>query len=189
MSKRKYEDVKGYWLYSIKVPSVNKYYIGVSKQQCSQRWKKAKYKDCSLEPYLQEWDSMIKTVLVDNLTKEEALKYEDALIQSLQMNNLCINRQRSGLIASDKNAYHRELLKNNPEYREREKQLCKQWYEKNKEKMREYDKQRNKSEQRKEYNREYKRQRYANDVEYRKKTKQRVKQRRLKKKLEQTSLQ
>lgn len=38
--KRKYPEVKGWWIYSIKIPSINKYYIGVSKQQCCQRWQK-----------------------------------------------------------------------------------------------------------------------------------------------------
>lgn len=149
-SKRKYEDVSNYWVYSIKVPSINKYYIGVSKLQCSQRWKKALYKDSSLEPYLNEWQDMIKTVLVDNLnTKKEALIMEDNIIQALKMNNLCINERRSGLIeVSDKNAYQRELLKNNTEYRENQK----------------------------EYKKQYHKQHYENDVEYREQKKQRVKQ-------------
>lgn len=132
MSNRKYEDVKEYWLYSIKVPSVNKYYIGVSKQKCHERWRKSLYKGKSLEPYLSEWDSMIKTLLVDNLTKEEALKYEDNIIQALKMNDLCINERRSGLIKiSDENAYHKELKKTNTEYHERCKQRTKQWQENN----------------------------------------------------------
>lgn len=123
--KRKYEAIQGYWVYTIKVPSINKYYVGVSKQQCSDRWVKSKYKDKSLAPYLDEWDSMIKTVLVDNLTKEQAYKYEDNIIQALCMNGLCINSYRSGLISvNDINAYQ------------------KQWYEDNIEQKREYQKQR-----------------------------------------------
>lgn len=142
MSKRKYEDVKGYWVYSIQVPSIAKYYIGISKQQCSQRWKKSLYKSMALEPYLDEWDSMTKTVLVDNLTKEQAYQYEGKIIDALSMNNLCINQQRSGLIkVSDENAYHRELLKNNTEYRERKKEQVKQWQKDNKEQYKEYQKQ------------------------------------------------
>lgn len=129
--KKKYEEVKGYWVYSIQIPSVNKYYIGVSKLQCSQRWRKGHYKGSSLEPYLDEWNSMTKTVLVDNLTKEQAYQYEGKIIDALSMNNLCINQQRSGLIKSDENAYHKELLKNNPEYHENQKQRCKQWRENN----------------------------------------------------------
>jgi hypothetical protein len=160
MSNRKYEKVSNYWVYSIKVPSVNKYYIGVSqRKKCWQRWQKSKYKETALKPYLDEWDSMIKTVLVDNLSKEQAYQYEDALIQALRMNDLCVNSNRSGLIfVSDENAYKRELLKNNTEYREREKQRTKQ----------------------------YCKQRYENDAEYRERKKQQARQRRLKKKQQQT---
>lgn len=149
MSKRKYEEVKGYWVYSIKVPSINKYYIGISKRQCCERWQKKEYKGIALKPYLDEWDSMIKTVLVDNLTKEQAYQYEDNIIRALKMNDLCINKQRSGLIkVSDVNTYQRELIKNNVEYHERKKQQDKQ----------------------------YKKQQYENDIEYRKRVNQRCKQ-------------
>lgn len=130
--KRKYPEVKGYWVYSIQVPSVNKYYIGVSRRkECSQRWIKSKYESMVLAPYLEEWDSMTKTVLVDGLSKEQAYKYEDNIIQALKMNNLCINSNRSGLIADDINAYQREYIKqyrkNNTEFRERNNQRAKQW--------------------------------------------------------------
>lgn len=135
---RKYEEVKGYWVYSIKVPSINKYYIGVSKTQCRYRWKKSHYKDNSLTPYLEEWDSMEKTVLIDGLNKQDAFMYEDNIIRALKMNDLCINERRSGLIkVSDVNAYQRELYQNNPEYREHKKQRSKQWWEDNKEKLKE----------------------------------------------------
>lgn len=139
--KRKYPEVSGFWVYSISVPSIGKFYIGVSKRQCSHRWRKAKYKGKSLEPYLDEWDSMEKTVLIDGLTREEALKYEDNIIRALSMNDLCINKQRSGLITNDRNAYMKELLKNNTEYRERQNQRAKQYYEDNKEKILEQQRQ------------------------------------------------
>lgn len=132
-NKRKYPKVVGYWVYTIYIPSIAKYYVGVSKQQCSHRWIKSKYNGTVLEPYLDEFDSMIKTVVVDNLTKEEALKKEDALIQEL--NDLCVNERRSGLIANDINAYHRECYKNNQEHK-------KQYYENNKERILERAKQR-----------------------------------------------
>lgn len=129
-NKRKYPEVKGWWVYSIKVTSNGKYYIGVSKQKCCIRWRKSAYKTTVLKEYLSEWDSLEKTVLIDGLSsKEEALIYEDAIIRGLKMNNLCINEQRSGLITSDKNNYQRELYKNNTEYRERQKQYEKQCYE------------------------------------------------------------
>lgn len=173
--KRKYPKVKGYWVYSIYVPSVNKYYIGVSKcKECSQRWNKPTYKTTALEPYLEEFDSMIKTVLVDNLTKEQSYQYEDAIIRGLQMNNLAINKQRSGLFrTNDKNVYnkqyHKQRYETDDEYRERAKQQAKQYNWDNKEKMREY---------RREYQRQYR----LNNKE---KILEQQRQRRLKKKLEQ----
>lgn len=142
MGKRKYSKVSGYWVYSIQVPSVNKYYIGVSKQQCCSRWQKREYIGKSLEPYLDEWESMIKTVLIDNLSKEEAYLYEGNIIDALSMNDLCINKQRSGLIkVSDENAYKRELYQNNAEYRERKKQRNNKWKKDNREKYNEWQRQ------------------------------------------------
>lgn len=141
-NKRKYPKVVGYWVYTIYIPSVAKYYVGISKQQCYLRWRKASYKGVALEPYLSEWDNMEKIVIQDNLTKEEALKKEDELIQELRVNDLCINSKRSGLIANDKNVYMSEYYKNNKEYRERTNQQRKQWQEDNKEKWNEYRRQR-----------------------------------------------
>jgi hypothetical protein len=159
MSKRKYPKVQGWWVYSIQIKSNGKYYIGVSRcKECCQRWHKSAYESSSLQPYLNEFDSMIKTVLVDNLTKEQAYQYEDNIIRALKMNDLCINKQRSGLITSDINTYMKELKKNKPERREQAKQLCKQWYENNKEKAREYNKQyyENNKEKRIEYHKQWK---------------------------------
>lgn len=119
--KRKYPEVKGYWVYSIKIKSVGKYYIGVSGyKKCSQRFSKNKYETTVLNQYLDEWDSIEKIVLIDGLSKVDAYNYEDNIIRALKMNNLCINELRSGLITSDKNAYKRELRKNNTEYREQQ---------------------------------------------------------------------
>ena len=150
MVKRKYPYIKGWWVYSIKIPSINKYYIGVSKQQCNQRWKKSYYKDNSLNQYLDEWDLMEKTVLIDGLSsKKEALIYEDSIIRALKMNDLCVNERRSGLIASDKNTYQREYRENNPESYKHHQQQANQ----------------------------RKKQRYQNDVEYREKDRERKRQR------------
>jgi len=167
MGKRKYEAIQGYWVYSIYVPSVNKYYIGTSKRQCCQRWQKSQYKSTILNQYLNEWDSMTKTVLVDGLTKEQAYQYEDNIIQALKMNDLCINERRSGLIrVNDVNAYMKQYQKqwklDNPEY---QKEYHKQYHETN-------------PEYKKQYNKQY----YEKNKEQ---TKQRVKKWRSKKKLEQ----
>lgn len=95
--------------------------------------KKKWYKGIVIEPYLDEWESMEKTVIKDNLTKEEALKKEDALIQEL--NDLCINERRSGLITKDKNEYQKQYYEDNTEY-------YKQYYEDNKERIKEKRRQR-----------------------------------------------
>lgn len=186
---RKYPEVKGWWVYIIQVPSVGKFYIGVSgAKECSKRWFKKGYKSGSLAPYLEEWEDMNKNVIQDGLSKEEAYQLEDALIQCLSRYNLCINEQRSGLIrASDVNAYNREYkkqyYKNNTEYSERAKQRTKQWYENNKEKAKKYGKQYR--ENNKENHNEYQKQYYKNNPEYREHKKQYLRQWRLKKKLEQ----
>lgn len=135
---KKYEEISNYWVYSIKVPSINKYYIGISKRQCCDRWKKSLYKGKSLEPYIDEWDSMEKTVLVDNLSKKEALKYEDNIIRALSMNNLCLNSNRSGMITVDIKTYQREYYENN---KEKMREYQKQYREDNKEKISEQRKQ------------------------------------------------
>lgn len=155
---RKYPKVEGYWVYSIKIPSNNKYYIGVSKLKCNQRWCKRRYKGMALEPYLSEWDNLIKTVIQDGLTETEALKMEDDLIQALRFIDLCVNTNRSGLVkAKDANAYNKELRKNNPEYREQIKQYQKQYYENNKERENQRNKQwrENNKEKRREYRKQY----------------------------------
>lgn len=124
----KYEKVNNYWVYSIKIPSINKYYIGVSKLQCCQRWQKSRYQSGSLKEYLQEWQDMEKKVLIDGLNREQSYLYEGKIIEALSKNDLCINTNRSGLIqANDINAYHREFYQNNHEYHENQKQRCKQW--------------------------------------------------------------
>lgn len=165
--KRKYPEVKGYWVYSIQVPSVNKYYIGISKRQCCQRWRKSQYKSNSLNQYLDEWDSMEKTVLVDNLTKEQAYLYEGNIIQALDMNDLCINSYRSGLITNDAKQYYED---NKEKYQE--------YYENNKEQRKEYQKQyrEDNKEQIREYNKQYQKQRYQTDDEFREKAKQQQKE-------------
>lgn len=174
--KRKYPKVEGYWVYTIYVPSINKYYVGISKQKCCRRWIKSKYNGTVLEPYLEEWDSMGKTVLVDDLsTKEDALKKEDALIQEL--NNLCINERRSGLIyVNNKNGYEREYREEN---REQYNEYQRQWNKDNKEKRRKYDKQyrENNKEKVREKNKQYR----ENNKEQ---INRQQRQRRLKKKLE-----
>lgn len=160
MSNRKYTEVVGYWVYSLYVPSIDSYYIGISKQPCSHRWKKSQYKGNSLEPYLSEWQDMIKTVIQDGLNKEEAVKLEDELIVKYRNENRCINKQRSGGVSKN-NEYNRENAKKRREN--------------NREHRRKYQR---------EYNREYQRELYRTNDEYREEVKRKARERYHKKKLE-----
>lgn len=182
--ENEYKEINNYWVYVIQVSSVGKFYIGISKQKCHQRWRKSQYLTTVLNQYLDEWQDMIKTVIKDGLTKDEALKMEDELIQALRFIDLCINERRSGLISvSDENVYYRERRKqhyqnnsefrekekqrskqnykqhyqNNSEYIERRKQRNKQWQLDNKEKYQEYQKQyrENNKEKAREYKKEW----------------------------------
>lgn len=125
--KRIYPKTTGYWVYIHTTPN-RMIYIGMSKQQPKQRWKKLMYKGSSLEHYIAEygWENIQHKVLIDGLTKNEAEQWEDKLIIALSMNGLCINERRSGGIKrDDKKAYD------------------KQRYEDHKEEKKAYDKQRN----------------------------------------------
>ena len=131
--KKKYPKVEGYWVYSLYVPSIDSYYIGYSgRKECSERWLKNRYKRSSLEPYLDEWQDIIKTVIKDGLTKEQAVQLEDELIIEYTKESKCINSKRSGWIAkNDKNVYAIELYKTNEEFREKRKKRERERYHKN----------------------------------------------------------
>ena len=72
-------------------------YIGVT-CNVKKRWRPARYKGCSLEPYIEQfgWDNIKHEVLYENLTLDEALKREDELICKARENGTCINANRSG---------------------------------------------------------------------------------------------
>lgn len=114
MSKRKYPIVIRWWVYSIYIPSIDSYYIGMSKRQCCERWVKNHYKTMSLNSYLDEWESMVKTVIRDGLTEKQAVKLEDKLITKYTKIGKCINQRRSGWIAkTNRNVYQKEQRDNN----------------------------------------------------------------------------
>lgn len=126
--KRKYQKTTGYWVYAHVTPD-DKYYIGMSQMQPCYRWRKNSYKDNSLQPYIQKfgWENIKHIIIQDNLTKEDASKIEDALIQAAKENGNCVNQQRSGLIkVSDVNAYAKQLYAENEEFREKCKAYAKQ---------------------------------------------------------------
>lgn len=169
--KSKYPTVVGYWVYSLYVPSIDSYYIGMSKRQCRQRWQKSNYKGMALEQYLDEWQDMIKTVIQDGLTKEQAVQLEDELIVKYRNENRCINQQRSGNIyKNDKNAYAKEYYKTNEEYKEHQNNKAREYYNENREEVKRKG-----------------RERYHKNMlneEFREKERKRAKERRAKKKLE-----
>lgn len=54
---------------------------------------------------------MIFNVIVDDLTKEEALLLEDKIIQFYKKNNLIINKNRSGQCTKNMKEYKRKYNK------------------------------------------------------------------------------
>lgn len=148
--RRKYPKVNGWWVYTIYVPSIDSYYIGYSgRKECSERWLKNRYKNSSLEPFLSEWDNMVKTVIQDKLSKEEAVKLEDELIVKYTKEGKCINKFRSGWIEkNDKNAYAKERYKTNDEFREKRKKKERERYHKNMENEEYREKERKRSRER-----------------------------------------
>lgn len=156
---RRYEKTQGYWVYAHTTPD-GMHYIGISQQQPNQRWKPSEYKGTALYQYIEQygWENMSHTVLLDNLTKEQAEQLEDQFITELQMNGLCINKQRSGGHWRDNDEIYKEQQKtyrkvNREEIREQKKV----YYEANREKILEqqkaYEKQHRNTPEGKIYNR------------------------------------
>lgn len=94
----KYQKVTGWWVYVIKSLD-NMYYPGCSGQKyvCG-RWNPNGYRRTELYPYIEQygWDNLEKIVLIDGLTKEQALQWENRLIKMYQQLNCCINKKTSG---------------------------------------------------------------------------------------------
>ena len=113
------------------------YYFGAT-QNVEQRWEGngCHYKRTALQPYIEKygWDNIQHIVLFRDQTKENALWIEDFLITTAQEDGVCINKQRSGLVSKEE-GYQQQ-------YREQNKQQIleqqKQYYEQNKDKKRQY---------------------------------------------------
>ena len=130
----KYQKVTGWWVYVIKSPD-NMYYPGYSggkdgTEQPEKRWYPSGYKETSLFPYIEQfgWENLEKVVLIDGLTREQALKWEDRLICMYTKLGCCINKQRSG---------GNRWINSSKEKIEYDKQ----WREDHKEERKEYQKQ------------------------------------------------
>ena len=79
------------------------YYVGCTKQKCKERWGCGSgYRNkSSLKPYIEKygWDNIEHYIVAQNLTYEEAKKYEDEWIVRYKEIGRSINAQRSGFIS------------------------------------------------------------------------------------------
>ena len=77
------------------------------------------YQTTSLKPYIDKygWENIRHIVLVDDLSKNQAIKLEGLLIEEATRQGFCINKNGSGYIYRDKmKEYRREYYR---EYRKR----------------------------------------------------------------------
>lgn len=164
---KKYPKVKDYWLYVHRTPD-NMYYPGCSMQSVSRRWKVGQYRKTGLEDSINKfgWDNIEHIILMDGLTKEEALYWEDKLICMYTQLGCCLNKQRSG---GHTKQYHKEYYEKHKEYlKEKQKQRyelkkeeiqtkIKEYHQTHKEEISEYQKryQQEHQEELKEYRRQY----------------------------------
>lgn len=126
---KKYQKTNGYYVYAHITPE-KAVYIGTSKRQPYKRWSPSLYKQTALYEYIKKygWDNIKHEVIQDGLTREQALQLEDLLIQEHRNEGHCINKQRSGLITvTDFNAYKRQYISDNDEYRDKQMACMKRW--------------------------------------------------------------
>lgn len=97
------------------------YYFGVTTNTKS-RWKPHLYNETSLKPYIDKfgWDNIQHKILFTNQTKDNAFFIEDFLIKTAEDDCVCINKNKSGLITEDWNAYMRK-------YRDINREKCKSY--------------------------------------------------------------
>ena len=180
---RKYPKTTGWYVYKHVFPN-DMYYPGISSQQPCDRWQPSHYNTTSARIYIEQfgWENVVHVIVADGLTKEEAEKLEDQLIEEGKLNGLCINAYRSG---GEDAANERQR-----EYQQTEKRKAykRQYRERpeNKEKQREYQRQYQREYQQTEKYKEHKRQ-YRERPENREKQREYQRQYYLKKKLEKTS--
>lgn len=111
---RIYQKTEGWWVYVLKTPD-NKYYTGYSggntgTKQPKDRFQPLLYKPTALYKYIEQfgWDKIEKLIVKDKLTKVEAIKLEDILINMYQTLGCSINQHNSGGI-SRTNEYQKEV--------------------------------------------------------------------------------
>lgn len=164
---------KKYCVYTHEVETENgkMVYVGITSMKLSQRWKQSSYKKLpKFGAYINKygWENIKHNVIVDGLTREEALKMEDKLICEYREKNCSLNQVRSGLVESDKEyvkqrsqkhyydnlEYYKELMKRyNETHKQELSEYGKQYREQHKDSIKEY--QDAYREEHREYNREY----------------------------------
>lgn len=161
---------KKYCVYTHEVETENgkMVYVGMTSMKLSQRWKPSAYsKQAKFGTCINKygWENIKHNVIVDGLTREEALKMEDKMICEYREKKCSLNQIRSGLVQSDKEyvkqrsrkyyydnhehyrAYRKqyyidnkeEILKNNKEYHENHKDTIKGYQDTYREEHREYN--------------------------------------------------
>ena len=164
---------KKYCVYTHEVETENgkMVYVGMTSMKLNQRWKPSAYsKQTKFGTCISKygWDNIKHNVIVDGLTREEALKLEDKLICEYREKNCSLNQVRSGLVESDKEYVKQRSRKNHYDNYEHYRKLGRQYYNDHKEELLKYGKEYREShkdsikeyqdayrEEHREYNREY----------------------------------
>lgn len=130
-NKSIYPTTNGWWPYVIKTPN-NMYYVGYSggedgNKQPQKRWNPSNYKTTKLYPYIEQfgWENLEKIVLIDGLTEDEAVKWEDKLICVYTKLGCCINKKRSGNIERNIKQYQKQYRK---DHKENKREYNQQYY-------------------------------------------------------------
>lgn len=115
---RKYLKVTGWWVYVHRTPN-GMYYVGYSggedgTKQINARWYPTLYKSTTLYPYIKQygWKNIKHLIVIDNLTEDEALHWEDKLICMYKQMGCCINKYRSNRKSQTKE-YKKQYYQNN----------------------------------------------------------------------------
>lgn len=112
-----------YWVYEYTTPDGFKY-VGVSKQKYfHSRCRDNQYSTTALQPYIDKYGfDSFKIKYHDCLSYEEAYRLEDELIKKYSKIDICINKNRSGLLCeyyqknkSAQKKYHQIYYKNKKE--------------------------------------------------------------------------
>ena len=120
------------------------YYFGQT-SNIKRRWRNngAEYKRTALQPYIEKygWENIQHIILFRDQTKEDALWIEDFLITTAQEDEVCINKQRSGLVSKEEGYQRRQSNQYYETNKEQIQERHKQYYETNKQQILEQQKQ------------------------------------------------